>query len=105
MAGYSPTPQARKLGLRSGQRIGYQQAPQGWALQAPPEDLQVVQPPAPADVVLAFFTEAADLGDQLPELGRRIYPNGAVWALWPRRAAGHRSTVTENGGFWRSAQQ
>ena len=96
MAGYSATPQSRKLGLRTGQRISYQRAPKGWALQAPPEELRVVEAPEPADVILAFFEVMADLDDQLPVLGRRVYPDGAVWALWPRRAAGHRSEVTEN---------
>jgi hypothetical protein len=96
MAGYSATPQSRKLGLRAGQRISYRSVPEGWALQAPPEGLSVVPAPEPADVILAFFDEVADLADQLPGLGRRVYPDGAVWALWPRRAAGHRSEVTEN---------
>ena len=96
VAGYSATPQARKLGLRPGQRLAVEHAPQGWALQTPPEELTWVQAPAPADVILAFFTEVADLADQLPDLGRRIHPDGAVWAIWPRRAAGHRSDVTEN---------
>jgi hypothetical protein len=96
VAGYSATPQSRKLGLRAGQRISYQHTPEGWALQAPPEGLSVVPEPEPADVILAFFDEVPDLVDQLPGLGRRVYPAGAVWALWPRRAAGHRSEVTED---------
>lgn len=96
MAGYSATPQARKLGLRAGQRISYLRIPEGWALQAPPEGLSVVAAPEPADVILAFFDEVPDLAGELPDLGRRVYPAGAVWALWPRRAAGHRSDVTEN---------
>ena len=96
MAGYSATPQSRKLGLRAGQRISYQSAPEGWALQEPPDELSVVQAPEPADVILAFFDDPPDLANQLPGLGRRVYPAGAVWVLWPRRAAGHRSDMTEN---------
>ena len=45
---------------------------------------------------MAFFSEAADLAAQIVELGRRIYPAGALWVAWPRRAAGHRSDITEN---------
>jgi hypothetical protein len=26
----------------------------------------------------------------------RIYPAGALWVAWPRRAAGHRSDITDN---------
>ena len=96
MTGYSATPQSRKLGLRPGQRISYQHPPEGWALQGPPEGLNLVAAPESADVILAFFDEVTDLPDQLSGLGRRVYPDGALWALWPRRAAGHRSNVTEN---------
>ena len=49
-----------------------------------------------ADVILAFFTESSELSDQLAELGRRVHPKGAVWVLWPRRAGGHTSDLTEN---------
>jgi hypothetical protein len=34
--------------------------------------------------------------DRLPELARRIFPAGAIWAAWPRRAAGHTSDITDN---------
>ena len=45
---------------------------------------------------MAFFTEAGDIAAQIRGLGRLIYPAGALWVAWPRRAAGHRSDITEN---------
>jgi hypothetical protein len=33
--------------------------------------------------------------EQIGELARRIYPAGALWVAWPRRAAGHRSDITD----------
>ena len=51
----------------------------------------------PADVVLAFFREAAELPERLPALARRIFPAGSLWLAWPRRAGGHESDITENG--------
>ena len=50
----------------------------------------------PADVIVAFFRAADEITDRLPSLGRRVFPAGAVWALWPRRAAGHVSDITDN---------
>jgi hypothetical protein len=47
-------------------------------------------------VIVAFFRAAAEITDRLPSLGRRVFPAGAVWALWPRRAAGHVSDITDN---------
>jgi hypothetical protein len=94
--GYSGRPQAAKLGLKPGQRVSLHQAPRGWALTDPPGGLAGPGPDGQADVIVAFFTEAGDIAAQIGELGRLIYPAGALWVAWPRRAAGHRSDITEN---------
>jgi hypothetical protein len=94
--GYSGRPQAAKLGLKPGQRVSLHQPPQAWALAEPPDGLEEPGPDGQADVIVAFFTEAGDIAAQIGALGRRIYPAGALWVAWPRRAAGHRSNITEN---------
>jgi len=94
--GYSGRPQAAKLGLKPGQRVSLHQPPGGWALADPPDGLMGPGPDGQADVIVAFFTEAGDIAAQIGALGRRIYPAGALWVAWPRRAAGHRSDITEN---------
>ena len=93
MAGYAPTSQARKLGLQPGLRVALVAAPAGWTLDDPPA-VEFVDD-GPAEVVLAFVRHAAELDPA--GWGERIFPNGAVWVLWPRKAAGHVSDVTENG--------
>jgi hypothetical protein len=93
-AGYSATPQARKLGLRPGCRLLLDQPPPGWELDDPPPIERVRG--GPADVVLTFLTAVADLGARLDGLAPAIHPAGALWVAWPRRATGHRSDVTEN---------
>ena len=94
--GYSGRPQAVKLGLKPGQRVSLHQPPRGWALADPPDGLAGPGPVGQADVIVAFFTEAGDIAAQIGALGRLIYPAGALWVAWPRRAAGHRSDITEN---------
>jgi hypothetical protein len=94
--GYSGRPQAAKLGLKPGRRVSLHQAPEGWALADPPDGLEGPGPDGQADVIVAFFTEASDIAAQIGALGRLIYPAGALWVAWPRRAAGHRSDITEN---------
>jgi hypothetical protein len=94
--GYSGRPQAAKLGLKPGHRVSLHQPPDGWALTAPPDGLAGAGPDGQADVIVAFFSEAADMAAQIAGLGRRIYPAGALWVAWPRRAAGHHSDITEN---------
>jgi hypothetical protein len=93
-AGYSGTPQARKLGLKPGQRICLDQAPAGWRLTDPPPDLRYVSGDDPADLVLGFFVTAGELAMRLPVLVERIYPDGALWVAWPRRAGGHVTDIT-----------
>ena len=92
--------QARKLGLKPGQRVSLDDPPPGWTLSDPPDGLVYVggpgEAPSEADVIIAFFTRAEEIGAQLPALAERIYPDGAVWAAWPRRAGGHTSDITDN---------
>jgi hypothetical protein len=94
--GYSGRPQAAKLGLKPGLRVALHDVPEGWALTDPPDGLDRPGPNGEADVIVAFFTEAAEIGRQIADLGRRIYPAGGLWIAWPRRAAGHRSDITDN---------
>jgi len=93
--GYSGRPQAAKLGLKPGHRVHLHDPPGGWALTDPPAGLAGPGPDGQADVILAFFTEAGEIAVQIGELARRIYPSGALWVAWPRRAAGHRSDITD----------
>jgi hypothetical protein len=95
-AGYSGRSQAAKLGLKPEQRVHLDSAPPGWALADPPTGLAGPDADGSADVIVAFFTGAEDLAARIADLARRIYPAGALWVAWPRRAAGHRSDITEN---------
>jgi hypothetical protein len=94
MAGYSTTPQARKLGLRPGLRVGLDRPPPGWRLIDPPG--VSFEQAGPADVIVAFVRAQAELAGRVEALGQRIFPAGALWIAWPRKAAGHVSDVTDN---------
>lgn len=94
VTGYSGTPQARKLGIVEGCRLGLIAAPRGWRPQDPPPTSRSTGTD-PADVLLAFVAAQRQLV-KLAEWGERIFPAGALWIAWPRKAAGHVSDVTEN---------
>ena len=95
MAGYSATPQARKLGLKPGVRLAVEGAPGGWDFEIPPVGLREPGPHGAVDVLLWFVHAAREL-DRMAALAERIHPAGAVWVAWPRRAGGHVSDVDEN---------
>jgi hypothetical protein len=93
-AGYSGTPQATKLGLKPDVTWDVVDAPDGWTFQEPPD--QAARRDGDADVVLAFVSTAAQVRRTIEQQERRIFPAGALWIAWPRKAAGHVSDVDEN---------
>ena len=97
MAGYSKTPLAKKLGIKPGASLALDEPPPGWAVPDLPEGVVAAAGGGPADVIVAFFRESAELPDRLPGLARRIFPAGGLWLAWPRRAGGHDSDITESG--------
>ena len=99
-AGYSTTPLARKLGIKPEHRLLLVDAPPGWEvpdLPAGVEERRARRVPrsSSADVVVLFVRRAAELAN-LPAVGEMIFPAGAVWVAWPRKAGGHVSDVAEN---------
>ena len=93
-SGYSGTPQIRKLGIKAGMRVALDGAPRGWRLTDPPP-IEVPRSGA-VDVLIWFVRADAELAD-VAGRGERIFPAGALWVAWPRKAAGHVSDITENG--------
>jgi hypothetical protein len=93
-AGYSGTPQAQKLGLKPGTTWDVVDASDGWAFEVAPD--AALRSDGDADVVLAFVRTADDVRRGMERLERRIFPAGALWIAWPRKAAGHVSDVDEN---------
>lgn len=96
MAGYSGTAQARKLGLKPGTRFAAVAAPIGWTLDDPPPLAAATDASEAADVLLHFVRTAAEVEPAVATSAPRIFPDGALWVAWPRKAAGHVSDVTEN---------
>jgi hypothetical protein len=95
-SGYSGTPQLKKLGIVPGARWHVDGAPQGWRFETPPDGSLEAAPDSAADVVLAFVTAAAQISPTLERLEPTVFPAGALWVAWPRKAAGHASDITDN---------
>jgi hypothetical protein len=60
-----------------------------------PIGADAASPSSAADVVIAFCRTLEDLTTAIAGYGQVIYPAGSLWIAWPRRAAGHRSDVTD----------
>ncbi len=90
----SGTPQLQKLGLVPGVRLRLIGAPPDWSFEEPLEDVHVVED-GTCDVALVFVREASELS-AARRWGELVYPAGACWVAWPRKAGGHASDVDEN---------
>ena len=75
------TPQARKLGLKAGMQVAFDEPPDGWELTEAPAGMLVADADGPADVILAFFRAAGEITDRLPALAqhRRYEAVAPAW--------------------------
>lgn len=98
-AGYSSTPLVRKLGIGEGMTVAFLDEPPHFRdlLVPMPGDLDVrTSVRARADVVVGFFTRRAALERRFGSMARSVFPAGAVWISWPKRASGVRTDLTED---------
>jgi hypothetical protein len=93
-AGYSGTPQLAKLGIEPGIRLRILGADPDWSFAEPLEGVEVVEE-GPCNVGLVFVRTLAEL-DAMRRWGELVFPSGALWVAWPRKAGGHVSEVDEN---------
>jgi hypothetical protein len=100
-AGYSRTPLWKKLGIHAGDTLLLLDAPRGWDVPDLPDGVATVRETAtssgdtPAELAIAFCPALARLRELVPVLAPRIFPAGALWIAWPRRAGGHESDIRD----------
>jgi len=100
MAGYSGTPLAKKLGVKSGHRVGVLGAPAGFdavLAETLPAGVRVRgRATGPLDVVVAFHTRRVELVRRAPALIRALDVDGGLWIAWPKKASGVLTDITED---------
>ncbi len=96
-AGYSERSAAQKLGVREGSVLALLDAPDDWALEGTPVGVAVRRDLRGArDVTIAFVRARRDLVRHAARYDRALADDASLWIAWPRKAAGHRSDVTED---------
>jgi hypothetical protein len=101
MAGYSATPLARKLGIKSGHVIALLDAPPGFEkLLAPlPERVETHESLAgggPFDVAICFTTLRTALERWVTQVRPVLTSAGGLWIAWPKKASGMATEVGED---------
>ena len=87
-AGHSETPLAKKLNLRDGQRVWFENMPESvqdeigeYALDL----IFVADPDEGADALHIFVRELAGLEDRLATFRRTMARDGHLWVSWPEK--------------------
>ena len=82
----APSPLARKLGVKAGQRVVVLNAPDGVlpALEPLPEGATVATAGSAADVVLLFTPDAAAVAAHVPAASAAVKDRGLLWVAYPK---------------------
>lgn len=99
MAGYSGTPLPRKLGIKESSRVALLGAPPDFekTLGALPNGVQLRwQARGEADLSLLFARSRRDLEKRFPGAIRILGRGGNLWILWPKKASGVDTDLTQN---------
>lgn len=98
-AGYSRTPLVKKLGIREGDRVYFQNPPTGYRkLLGPlPGSVEVTGPQSRSlNFIHSFVDKASQLQKRLPSLRKRIVRDGMIWISWPKKSSGVTTDMTED---------
>lgn len=99
MAGYSPTPLARKLGIKAGAEIHVAGGPEDYLeLVAPlPEGVTfVARASGTTDLVHVFVSSKVELARALRSYRARANPAAMIWVSWPKKSAKVPTDITED---------
>ncbi|WP_439484936.1 hypothetical protein [Blastomonas fulva] len=97
--GYSGTPLARKLGLKSGMPVWFDAMPQAVRTEIDAEVEDIVPVASPDEGFTAahlFTTERAVLERELPVLMAAMDRDGFIWVSWPKKASKVPTDITED---------
>jgi hypothetical protein len=102
-SGYSGTPLARKLSLKDGMRVWWDDVPDSVRheiLAGLEEQGASVHPlgapEPPLDAAHIFVTARGELEAKLHQLMPLLAPSGFIWVSWPKKAAKVATDITED---------
>jgi hypothetical protein len=96
-AGYSGTPLPKKLGLKPDQHVVIVDEPPDFRSLLGNLPIRFsTEPVDHADIVIAFATERVELDDAIQWAAAAVFPSGAIWAAWPKKASKVPTDITED---------
>jgi hypothetical protein len=98
-AGYSGTPLAKKIGLKDGMRVWFQDMPPAVLLEIAEAGLtlnRLKKISAPVDCAHVFVLWRKDLEAAVKTLRPVLSEGGMIWISWPKKAAKVPTDITED---------
>jgi hypothetical protein len=98
-SGYSGTPLAKKLGLKDGMRVWFQDMPPSVLLEIAESGIAVKRlkmREAPIDLAHVFVVWRKDLETAVAQLRPVLAQDGMIWISWPKKAARVETDITED---------
>ena len=99
MAGYSKTPLAQKLGIKSGMTVVALAAPADYRKQLAPLPAEVSFSDKAArgdNFIHLFVSERRTLEKELKRLRSLLDDAGILWISWPKKSSGVATDITED---------
>ena len=99
MAGYSGTPLAKKLGIKTGAKVMLLNAPDNYLqlfTDLPADVYFVSGGDVKKDVIHLFTKQQDEFLTVLPKLVKQIKPDGMIWVSWPKKASKIGTDITED---------
>ncbi len=98
MAGYSGTPLVKKLGIKPGFSIVFDNAPDGYvgSLDLPQDVTINARSNEPLDFAQIFVKSEKVLNAKFVKYANRLKPTGMIWISWPKKSSGVQTSVNEN---------
>jgi hypothetical protein len=97
-SGYSGTPLAKKLGIKSGFRLKIVNQPDYYfsLFSDLPTDISINEAKTKYNFIHFFTKSKTELEKLLPQLKKQIASAGMIWISWPKKASKIQTDITEN---------
>src|SRR5262245_6020959 len=96
MAGYSGTPLPKKLGIKSGNRFAFQDAPAEVLKELKPALKDCTEDKTQLDFAMLFVKTQSSLKKDFSRIAKSLAPAGMLWVSWPKKTSGVASDLDEN---------
>lgn len=91
------TPLPQKLDIKEGADVALLHAPADFELDPLPAGVTLGHRLGKRhDVIVAFVDERSHLEKAIPLLEKAVFPDGAIWIAWPKKASKRPTDMTEN---------